>query len=144
VTQYCDKRGTYAEPYCSQFMSCVNESFVPESCRPRTCPLHKDGCNFVSICLNTDILDQFLITDKAKTESSSSSTTAEQQQQQQQQQQTESTKKKKSSSNFEKKEESVSVDEAFDSVYGSSTTTTTSASDARAAARRAALDNWGK
>jgi hypothetical protein len=47
------------EPYCARVTQCWQEDFKPKACRPTTCPLHQAGCAFTSICLNSEVLEQF-------------------------------------------------------------------------------------
>ena len=60
VAQYCEGRGPEAaEPYCSKVVPCWKSGFSDASCRPPQCPLHEPGCAFASICLNSEVLEQF-------------------------------------------------------------------------------------
>ena len=60
VAQYCEGRGPEAaEPYCSKVVPCWKSGFADKSCRPPQCPLHEPGCAFASICLNSEVLEQF-------------------------------------------------------------------------------------
>jgi hypothetical protein len=60
TAQHCERQGeARAEPFCSKIKACALADFESLECRPATCPLHPDGCDFASICLNAEIIKAY-------------------------------------------------------------------------------------
>jgi hypothetical protein len=60
TSQHCEAQGDErAEPFCAKIATCQKHDFASLECRPATCPLHQEGCDFASICLNTDIIQVY-------------------------------------------------------------------------------------
>jgi thiol-disulfide isomerase/thioredoxin len=57
------------EPYCGTFDECLQQDFVPEKCRPSTCPFQHVACRYVNACLDTSIQREYAIALELVTES---------------------------------------------------------------------------
>eukprot|EP01084_Bolivina_argentea_P104708 187480_1 len=48
------------EPYCETLQFCINETFIPKTCRPATCPFESEGCNHVAKCITEEEIERYM------------------------------------------------------------------------------------
>eukprot|EP00607_Mallomonas_marina_P007042 CAMPEP_0182436618 /NCGR_PEP_ID=MMETSP1167-20130531/82501_1 /TAXON_ID=2988 /ORGANISM="Mallomonas Sp, Strain CCMP3275" /LENGTH=301 /DNA_ID=CAMNT_0024628961 /DNA_START=58 /DNA_END=963 /DNA_ORIENTATION=- len=56
AAEYCK----YADDsFCTALPQCAEQKMEPQACRPDKCPFGKRGCTVVSMCLKTDVIEEY-------------------------------------------------------------------------------------